>query len=191
MLLVILSPVMLVTAVAVKLDSPGPVFFRQERVTRYGRRFQIFKFRTMVIDAERRGSQVTSDSDPRITCVGAFLRKYRLDEFPQLLNVLRGAMSFVGTRPEVPRYVESYTPVMWATLLLPAGVTSRASVEFKDEAILLQGAIDLDAAYVSEVLPKKMMINVRSVMRFGIANDLATIAYTVRSVFCHSTKKKV
>ena len=123
--------------------------------------------------------------------MGAFLRKYRLDEFPQLLNVLRGAMSFVGTRPEVPRYVESYTPVMWATLLLPAGVTSRASVEFKDEAILLQGAMDLDAAYVSEVLPKKMMINVRSVMRFGIANDLATIAYTVRSVSCHSTKKKV
>ncbi len=182
-LLVVLSPVMLVLAAAIRLDSPGPVFFRQERVTRYGRRFRIFKFRTMVADAESRGAQVTSGADPRVTRVGAVVRKYRLDEFPQLIDVLRGTMSFVGTRPEVPRYVAAYTPEMMATLLLPAGVTSRSSVEYKDEAELLEGAADPDAAYVAEVLPGKMEINLQSVREFGIMDDLKTVCSTVFSVF--------
>ncbi len=182
-LLVVLSPVMLVLAAAIKLDSPGPVFFRQERVTRYGRRFRIFKFRTMVADAESRGAQVTSGSDPRVTRVGSMVRKYRLDEFPQLIDVLRGTMSFVGTRPEVPRYVAAYTPEMMATLLMPAGVTSRASVEYKDEARLLEGAADLDAVYVSKVLPGKMGINLESVMGFGVTNDLRVVVSTVANVF--------
>lgn len=182
-LLVVLSPVMLALAVAIKLDSPGPVFFRQERVGRYGEPFRIFKFRTMVVGAEGRGAQVTSGSDPRVTRVGSAVRRYRLDEFPQLMDVLRGTMSFVGTRPEVPRYVEAYTPEMAATLLVPPGVTSRASVEFRDEAALLEGAADPDAAYVSEVLPRKMAVNLESVMGFGILDDLRTVCSTVLSVF--------
>lgn len=182
-LLVILSPVMLVLAVAIKLDSPGPVFFRQERVGRYGEPFCIFKFRTMVVGAESRGAQVTSGSDPRVTRVGSVIRKYRLDEFPQLLDVLRGTMSFVGTRPEVPRYVAAYTPEMAATLLMPPGVTSRASVEFRDEAALLEGTADPGAAYVTEVLPRKMAVNLGSVMGFGVADDLRTVCSTVSSVF--------
>lgn len=182
-LLVVLSPVMLVLAVAIKLDSPGPVFFRQERVGRYGEPFRIFKFRTMVADAESRGAQVTSGSDPRVTRVGSVIRKYRLDEFPQLLDVLRGTMSFVGTRPEVPRYVGAYTPEMMATLLMPPGVTSRASVEYRDEAGLLEGAVDPDAVYLTEVLPGKMGINLRSVREFEVVGDLRVVASTVTSVF--------
>lgn len=136
-MLLILSPVFLILAIAIKLDTEGPVFYRQVRVTQYGKEFHIFKFRTMVNNADKIGSQVTVGGDSRITRVGKVIRECRLDEIGQLLNILGGSMTFVGTRPEVPKYVEKYTPEMWATLLLPAGVTSEASIRYKDEACLI------------------------------------------------------
>ena len=148
-LLVLLSPVMLILALAIRLDSPG-------EVTQYGQEFRIFKFRTMVANAQQLGTQVTVQGDMRITRVGKLLRKCRLDELPQLLNILMGQMSFVGTRPEVPRYVRQYTPQMLATLLLPAGVTSQASIRYKDEDRLLDSSADPDRTYVEQVLPGKM-----------------------------------
>jgi len=181
-LLVVLSPVLLVLAVAVKLDSPGPVFYRQVRVTRYGKEFRIFKFRSMVTDADKKGSLVTVGGDSRITRVGRFIRKCRLDELPQLLNVLRGDMTFVGTRPEVPKYVAAYTPEMFATLLLPAGITSQASIRYKDEERLLANAADVDAVYINEVLPGKMRYNLASVMDFTFFGDIATMVRTVFAV---------
>lgn len=181
-MLVLLSPVFLVLAVAIKLDSPGPVFYRQVRVTQYGKHFRIFKFRTMVADADRQGAQVTVSGDSRITRVGQKIRNCRLDEIGQLLNVLVGSMSFVGTRPEVPKYVEQYTPEMLATLLLPAGVTSEASIRYKDEAELLEGAEDVDKAYVEKVLPEKMAYNLKELENFGFYGELRTMFRTVMTV---------
>lgn len=181
-LLVLLSPVFLVLAIAIKLDSQGPVFYRQVRVTQYGREFRIFKFRTMVQNADRIGSQVTVSGDSRITRVGKVIRSCRLDEVGQLLNVLGGSMSFVGTRPEVPKYVARYTPEMMATLLLPAGVTSEASIRYKDEAELLDKAEDVDETYVQQVLPGKMAYNLASIRRFGLGQELLTMLRTVKAV---------
>ena len=147
-LLILLSPVLIVISIMIKADSKGPVMFRQVRVTQYGKTFRIFKFRTMVTDAEKLGSQVTVDGDSRITKMGNRLRKCRLDELPQLLNILKGEMTFVGTRPEVEKYVNCYTPEMMATLLLPAGVTSTASIAYKDEDRLLKDAVSPDEVYV-------------------------------------------
>ena len=149
-LIVVLSPVLLVIAVLIKIDSPGPVFYRQVRVTRYNKDFRIFKFRTMIVNADEKGALVTTSNDSRITRVGSKLRKYRLDEFPQLFNVFKGEMSLVGTRPEVRKYVDEYTDEMMATLLLPAGVTSEASIAFKDEDKILAEAEDVDKAYIEE-----------------------------------------
>ena len=182
LLLVLLSPVLLVVAVAIKVDSPGPVFYRQVRVTRYGREFRIFKFRSMVTDADKKGSLVTVGGDSRITRVGRFIRKCRLDELPQLLNVLSGDMTFVGTRPEVPRYVAAYTPEMLATFLLPAGITSEASIRYKDEDKLLSDADDVDAVYIGQVLPGKMKYNLASVRQFTFFGDIATMLRTVFAV---------
>ncbi len=182
LLLVVLSPVFLVLAIAIKLDSPGPVFYRQVRVTRYGREFRIFKFRSMVTDADKKGSLVTVQGDCRITRVGRVIRSCRLDELPQLLNVLTGDMTFVGTRPEVPKYVAAYTPEMMATLLLPAGITSEASIRYKDEDRLLQDAEDVDAVYTGQVLPGKMQYNLQSLMKFGFFGDIATMVRTVFAV---------
>ena len=156
LMLVVLSPLFLLLAIAIKLDSPGPVFFRQERVTQYGRHFRIFKFRTMVQHAQQLGTQVTLKRDPRITRVGAWIRKLRLDEICQLIDVLRGTMTFVGTRPEVPKYVAQYSEEMRATLLLPAGVTSLASILYKNEDELLATGEDADRIYIEEILPQKM-----------------------------------
>lgn len=181
-MLVVLSPVFLILAVAIKLDSPGPVFFRQLRVTQYGREFRIFKFRTMVSNAEQIGSQVTVKGDSRITKVGSVIRKYRLDEVCQLLDVFRGTMSFVGTRPEVPKYVAQYTDEMMATLLLPAGVTSEASIYYKDEDKLLSGTRDVDRVYVEEVLPGKMYYNLRAIKRFSFPYELKVMVQTVFAV---------
>lgn len=165
-MLLILSPVFLILAIAIKLDTEGPVFYRQVRVTQYGKEFHIFKFRTMVNNADKIGSQVTVGGDSRITRVGKVIRECRLDEIGQLLNILGGSMTFVGTRPEVPKYVEKYTPEMWATLLLPAGVTSEASIRYKDEAALLDAAEDVDTTYIQDVLPGKMKYNLRSIQVF-------------------------
>lgn len=181
-LLVLLSPVMLILALAIRLDSPGEVLFRQVRVTQYGQEFRIFKFRTMVANAQQLGTQVTVQGDMRITCVGKLLRKCRLDELPQLLNILMGQMSFVGTRPEVPRYVRQYTPQMLATLLLPAGVTSQASIRYKDEDRLLDSSADPDRTYVEQVLPGKMEYNLNSLLDFSLWQDFKTMVQTVGAV---------
>ena len=147
-LLLLLSPVLLVLSVWIKTDSKGPVFFRQVRVTQYGKTFRIFKFRTMVDHADQIGTQVTTKGDARVTKVGKVLRGCRLDELPQLLNILTGDMTFVGTRPEVEKYVAHYTDEMKATLLMPAGVTSLASIEYKDEERLLESADNADRVYI-------------------------------------------
>ena len=176
-MLVVLAPAFAVIAAAVKKDSKGPVFFRQERVTRYGRHFRIFKFRTMVDNADKMGTQVTVGGDGRITRVGHIIRKYRLDELSQL-----GTMTIVGTRPEVPKYVEHYTPEMRATLLLPAGVTSEASIIFKDEDKLLESSSDIDGTYVREILPKKMKYNLKAIREFSLMNDMKIMLATVGAV---------
>lgn len=181
-LLIVLSPIFLLLAVWIKLDSEGPVFFRQERVTQYGKSFRIYKFRTMVQNAEQLGTQVTSKDDMRVTSVGQALRKCRLDELPQLINILEGTMSFVGTRPEVPRYVAAYTDEMKATLLLPAGVTSVASIRYKDEDTLLDAADDVDDCYIHNVLPAKMEWNLRSLKEFSFIGELKVMVETVLAV---------
>ena len=182
LMLVVLSPLFLILAVAIKCDSPGPVFYRQVRVTQYGREFRIFKFRSMVQGADRRGSLVTVSGDSRITRVGRFIRRCRLDELCQLIDVFRGTMTFVGTRPEVPKYVAAYTPEMMATLLLPAGITSEASILYKDEADLLDAAADVDAVYIHEVLPGKMKYNLEALKNFSFLSDIKTMFRTVFAV---------
>ena len=181
-LLGILSPVFILIAIAIKKDSEGPVFFKQKRVTQYGRCFQILKFRTMVQDAEKLGSQVTVSGDSRVTRVGSVLRRFRLDELPQLVNVLMGDMSFVGTRPEVVKYVKCYTEEMRATLLLPAGITSRASICYKDEGELLENAEDVDKVYIDQVLPGKMKYNLEDISSFSLGREIMTMVHTVFAV---------
>ena len=181
-LLLLLSPVFLLLAIAIKLDSKGPVFYRQTRVTRYGKEFRIHKFRSMVQNADQKGSLVTVSGDSRITRVGKFIRKCRLDEISQLIDVLQGTMTFVGTRPEVPKYVAAYTPEMMATLLLPAGVTSEASILYKDEAELLDSAEDADTVYVERVLPGKMYYNLKAIEKFSFFRDIKVMFMTVFAV---------
>ena len=181
-MLIILSPIFLILAIAIKIDSPGPVFYRQLRVTQYGKKFRIFKFRTMVNNADKIGAHVTVDGDSRITKVGKFIRKCRLDEVCQLIDVLRGTMSFVGTRPEAVKYVDKYTPEMMATLLLPAGVTSLASIYYKDEGELLSGAEDTDKTYVEEILPAKMKYNLRAIEKFSFFGEIKVMFMTVFAV---------
>ncbi len=181
-LTVILAVPMIFVAIIVKKDSEGPVFFRQERITSYGRVFKIFKFRTMYVNNDKENSQVTSGSDSRITSSGRFLRKYRLDELPQVFNVLSGDMSFVGTRPEVPRYVEKYSPEMYATLLMPAGITSMTSVKYKDEETILEKAQDVEKTYVEQILPQKMKFNLEYLEKFNIFYDMYVAVMTVVKV---------
>lgn len=181
-LFIILLIPMIIIAIYIKTDSEGPVFYRQRRVTTYGKEFRIHKFRTMVTNAEKIGTSVTVGEDPRITKAGHFLRKTRLDELPQLIDVLEGTMSFVGTRPEAVRYVEQYTPEMRATLLLPAGITSECSILYKDEAELLENAEDPDYTYVHDILPDKMKYNLQSIRDFSLWNDIRTMFRTVGAV---------
>lgn len=181
-LLTLLSPLFLILAIAIKLDSKGPVFYRQTRVTQYGKTFRIFKFRSMVTDADK-GSLLTVGGDSRITKTGKFIRKYKLDEFSQLIDVLRGTMTFVGTRPEVPKYVEKYTPEMMATLLLPAGITSEASVYYKDENELLDAAEDVEKTYLEVVLPDKMKYNLAAIRSFSFIDDIKVMILTALAVF--------
>lgn len=182
LLLTLLSPVFLALAIAIKIDSKGPVFYRQVRVTQYGKQFRIFKFRSMVTDADK-GSLLTVGGDSRITKTGRFIRKYKLDELSQLIDVFRGTMTFVGTRPEVPRYVEKYTPEMTATLLLPAGITSEASVYYKDENELLDAADDVEKTYLEVVLPDKMKYNLAAIRSFSFIDDIKVMILTVLAVF--------
>jgi lipopolysaccharide/colanic/teichoic acid biosynthesis glycosyltransferase len=181
-LLLILAIPMAILALVIKKDSAGPVFYRQERVTTYGRHFRIHKFRTMVANADKIGTAVTVSGDSRITKVGAALRRLRLDELPQVLDVLAGDMSFVGTRPEAVKYVEQYQPEFRATLLMPAGITSEASIRYKDEAKLLDVASDIDTVYVQQVLPEKMKWNLESIKRFRFLREILTMFRTIAAV---------
>lgn len=181
-LLILLAIPMIIISIMIKLDSEGPVFYRQERVTTYGKHFKIHKFRTMVSNADKIGSTVTVGNDSRITKVGAKLRGCRLDELPQVLDLISGNMSFVGTRPEAVKYVEQYKPEYMATLLLPAGITSEASIRYKDEAELLDAASDVDKTYIEEVLAGKMKYNLDSIKNFSFFGDIATMFRTVLAV---------
>lgn len=182
LLLALLSPVFIILAIAIKLDSKGPVFYRQTRVTQYGEEFRIFKFRSMVTDADK-GSLLTVGGDSRITRVGKIIRKFKLDELSQLIDVFRGTMTFVGTRPEVPKYVAKYTPEMMATLLLPAGITSEASVYYKDENELLDAAEDVEKTYLEVVLPDKMKYNLAAIRSFSFIDDIKVMILTVLAIF--------
>ncbi len=179
LLFLILAIPMVMIAIWIKLDSEGPVFYRQERVTTYGKHFRIHKFRTMINNAEKIGTTVTVRGDARITKVGQKLRNLRLDELPQIFDVLEGTMSFVGTRPEAVKYVEQYQPEYYATLLTPAGITSEAAIRYKDEAKLLDAADDVDKVYVEQVLPEKMKWNLHSIRNFGVFKDIVTMFRTV------------
>lgn len=186
MALIIFSPIMLILAIAIKLDSKGPVFYRQERITKNNKTFKIFKFRTMVANADKIGSLVTVGNDKRITKVGSFIRKCRLDEVPQLINVLIGDMTFVGTRPEVKKYVDAYSNEMKATLLMRAGITSYTSIVFKDEAEIMEKYIDkkhnADEVYINKVLPIKMKTNLEYIKKFNFIYDIKIIIWTVLAV---------
>lgn len=185
-LLILLSPILIILAILIKIDSKGPVFYRQERVTTNGKIFKIFKFRTMIQDADKRGALITGKQDGRITRIGNKIRKCRLDELPQLINILKGEMSFVGTRPEVKKYVDMYTDEMKATLLMPAGVTSMASIKFKDEDEIIskqtKSGKTVDEAYVNDILPEKMKWNLEYIKKFSIFEDLKICIETVIKV---------
>lgn len=184
-LLILLLIPMAVIAIIVKVNSKGPVFYRQERVTTYNRRFKILKFRTMTVGADKAGALVTSANDARVTSVGKKLRKFRLDELPQIFHVLSGKMSFVGTRPEVPRYVDRYQPEMTATLLMPAGITSLASIRYKDEDEII-GAVsnpeEVDRIYLEEILPEKMRYNLEYLKDFSFFGDIKLMFATFKNV---------
>ena len=182
-LILLLSPVMIFLSVWIKADSKGPVFFKSRRITKYGKSFMILKFRTMVSGADKIGAAVTVANDQRITKVGAKIRHSRLDEIPQLFNVLKGDMSFVGTRPEAPKYVEQYTDEMKATLLMPAGITSPASITYKDEDKIMETFVDkglsVDEAYLNHVLPDKMKYNLDYIKDFSFLRDIKICYKTI------------
>lgn len=185
-LIILLSPAFLIVAIAIKIDSKGPIFYRQERITQYGKIFKIFKFRTMVQDADKKGSLVTLSQDSRITRVGERIRGQRIDEIPQLFNVFLGDMTFVGTRPEVKKYVDKYTDEMLSTLLLPAGVTSKASIEYKDEDEIISTYLEknegVDEIYINRVLPEKMKKNIEYMEQFNLMQDLKLCIKTAVTV---------
>lgn len=182
LLLLILSPVFALLAIWIKIDSPGPVFFRQIRVTQYGKKFRIFKFRTMISKAKKDGAQVTTAGDARVTRIGKIIRKCRLDETAQLIDVLRGTMTFVGVRPEVPKYVKYYSAEMLATFLLPAGVTNLTCIYYKDEDMLLADAENVDEVYITKILPEKMKWNLKGLMSFSFWKDIRLMFMTFLAV---------
>lgn len=190
LMLLVLLPFFLILSLAIVIDSRGGVFYRQERVTQYGKHFRIFKFRTMVKNADKKGTLVTVGNDARITRVGKFIRKLRLDEVSQLIDIFRGTMTFVGTRPEVPKYVDQYKAEYLATLLLPAGVTSMASIMFKDEDELLKDKEDVDKAYVKEVLPRKMKYNLSELKKYSYWRDIKIRFMTVFAVLGKKYEEK-
>ena len=178
-MILLFIPIFIIISLAIVRDSKGGIFYRQERITQYGRKFKIVKFRTMVKDADKIGSGVTVSNDSRVTKVGSKLRKYRLDELPQLINILLGDMTFVGTRPESTYYVTKYSKEMFATLLLPAGVTSEACIKYKDEAELIDKADDVDKIYIEKILPEKMKYNLRSILKFSFVRDFIIMIKTI------------
>ena len=181
-MIILLLPFFLIFCIVIKLDSSGEIIFKQKRVTKNGRIFKMLKFRTMVKDAPNLGPAITAQGDPRITKSGKFLRKFRMDEIPQLFNILRGDILFVGVRPEVESYVECYTDEMLATLLMPAGVTSITSILFKDEERLLKDSINPDKTYVEEILPIKMKHNLDYIKNFSFWSDIKIMIMTIFAV---------
>ena len=181
-MLAVLAVPMLILAILIKIDSPGPIFYRQERITSYGKKFRIHKFRTMVDNADKIGASVTAGNDKRITKIGYKIRRLRIDEIPQLIDVMKGDMSFVGTRPEAEKYVKRYKPEYYATLLMPAGITSEASVRYKDEEKLLSVADDIDRVYIEDILPEKMKWNLKSIEKISFSGDLFTMFRTILAV---------
>ena len=180
--LCVLWPVLLLIALAIVIDDPGPVFYRQVRVGRGGKEFRIFKFRTMVVDADKKGLKITVGRDSRITRMGALLRKTKLDELAQLLNVFLGQMSFVGPRPEVPRYVAMYTPYQRQVLLVRPGITDYASIAYRNENDLLAGAEDPERMYVEEIMPAKLELNMKYLRRVSPLEDIRLILATIAAV---------
>lgn len=180
--LTILLPIFLAIAIWIKLDSPGSIFFRQTRIGRFGREFKIYKFRTMVANAEALGQQITATDDQRITTSGQFLRKYKLDELPQLFNVLKGEMSLVGPRPEVPKYVALYTPEQRRVLDVPPGITDLASIQFHNEGELLAQAQNPEETYIQEIMPKKLELNRQYIVQASLGFDLLVILQTFSRV---------
>lgn len=181
-LLAVLSPILIILSILIKIDSKGEIFFRQQRITQYGKVFKIFKFRTMIKDAEKLGTQITVNNDNRITKIGKLLRKLRLDELPQLINILMGDMTFVGTRPEVKKYVDRYSDSMMATLLMPAGVTSLSSIMFRNEQALLDSCEDVDKMYIETILVKKMKYNLEYIKEFNFIYDMKIMFKTIFAV---------
>ena len=179
--LMILLPFMLIIAIFIKLDSKGPVFFKQIRVTKGGREFKIFKYRTMKVGSDKY-SQITVGKDNRITGIGSFLRKYKLDEIPQLINVLIGDMSLVGPRPEVPKYVVLYTDEQKEILKVRAGITDYASIEFSDENDLLASEKDPEKAYIEKIMPKKIELNKKYILEISILTDIKIILLTIKKI---------
>jgi len=178
--LILLSPIFVLVALWIKIDSRGSIFFRQERVGFQGSLFRIHKFRTMVLDAEKKGKQITVGADSRITTVGSFLRKYKLDELPQLIDVFVGDMSLVGPRPEVPRYIDCYSDdEKHDVLSVKPGITDNASIEFRDENELLAGSKDPEAVYINEVLPKKIALYRKYVKERSFFGDVSIIFKTI------------
>ena len=180
--LAILWPLLLLIALAIWIDDPGPVFYRQVRVGRNGKTFRIFKFRSMVMDADKKGLAITVGRDSRITRVGAVLRKTKLDELAQLLNVLFGQMSFVGPRPEVPKYVELYTPYQRQVLLVRPGITDYASIAYRNENDLLAGAPNPEAMYIEQIMPDKIELNMKYLREISPLADIRLIFKTIIAV---------
>ena len=180
--LLVLWPVLLLIAAAIKIDDPGPVFYRQVRVGRGGKHFRIFKFRTMIVDADKKGLAITVGRDNRITRVGAFLRKSKLDELAQLINVFTGEMSFVGPRPEVPKYVDMYTPYQKQVLLVRPGITDYASIAYRNENDLLEGAKDPEKMYIEQIMPDKIELNMKYLREISPVADIRLIFKTIEAV---------
>lgn len=177
--LVILCPLLLLLAIIIKIDSNGPVFFTQVRIGREGREFKIFKFRTMVVDAEKQGMQITVGKDKRITKSGHFLRKTKLDELPQLINVIKGDMSFVGPRPEVPKYVALYDKQQRKILKVRPGITDLASIEYRDENTLLGKSNNPEGTYIEEIMPRKINLNIEYLSKMSVVYDIQLILKTI------------
>ena len=180
--LLVIWPVLLIVALAIKIDDPGPVFYRQVRVGRGGKTFRIFKFRTMVVDADKKGLAITVGRDNRITRVGALLRRTKLDELAQLINVFTGDMSFVGPRPEVQKYVDLYTPYQRQVLLVRPGITDYASIAYRNENDLLAGAEDPERMYIDVIMPDKIELNMKYLREISPAADIRLIFGTILAV---------
>jgi lipopolysaccharide/colanic/teichoic acid biosynthesis glycosyltransferase len=189
-LLIILSPLFLILAIAIKIESNGPIIYRQLRVTQYGRQFRIHKFRTMYDGSDLRGTSITISGDKRITKIGSVIRKFRLDEFPQLIDIFYGNMTFVGVRPEIPKFVEAYNGEMMATLLLPAGVTNLTCIVYKNEAEMLGNTIDPERAYIDYILPEKMRLNLEGLRSFSFWGDIKLMFMTFFALFGKRHKGK-